>query len=444
SDYNTDVSKSLLLRDNDTVSLEFVTSERISTEVDLLGIWKPEVFFISGTTQLPADNISLQSTDANGRNWIARLKIDESEPSLSEKEVYLGFNVKVQDKSGNERIIEFRDDETSLTQILPETPVTQTMNTSGDRARVDTKHPEVTTVALTSSNSGANTEEFPDTRLVRDGDTLTLSFETSERISLESDFGGIHKPQVSFYSGEDEFVVSDENITLRDSDGDTGRKWQAKLLIDSSLAALSEKEGFLGFEVTVLDKAGNQRMIRFVDDETSLTQQTLDGEGDFITSIDTYRARIDTKAPILSGLSLASTNTGITDTDRSYVLLATTEDTLTLFFETSERIGTPEDGALAPEIEIHDNDSNKIGIGRVSVQSTDAGTERLWKAEFTVPDEEAFSNYEMDLGFQISVKDPSGNPRVIGFDELGTLIDETGTQTTQAPSNGARIDTKSP
>ena len=412
--------------------------------MDLLGLRKPEVFFISGTTQLPADNISLQSTEANGRNWIARLKIDEDEPSLSDKEGYLGFKVKVQDKSGNERIIEFRDDETSLTQILPETPVTQTMNTSGDRARVDTKHPEVTTVALTSSNSGANTEEFPDTRLVRDGDTLTLSFETSERISLESDFGGIHKPQVSFYSGEDELVVSDENITLRDSDGDTGRKWQAELLIDSSLAALSEKEGFLGFEVTVLDKAGNQRMIRFVDDETSLTQQTLDGEGDFITSIDTYRARIDTKAPILSGLSLASTNTGITDTDRSDVLLATTGDILTLFFETSERIGTPEDGALAPEIEIHDNDSNKIGIGTVSVQSTDAGAERLWKAEFTVPDEEAFSNYEMDLGFQISVKDPSGNPRVIGFDELGTLIDETGTQTTQAPSNGARIDTKSP
>jgi len=100
------------------------------------------------------------------------------------------------------------------------------------------------------------------------------------------------------------------------------------------------EEGFLGFEVTVLDKAGNQRTIRFVDDETSLTQQTLAGEGDFPTlNPSSYRARIDTKAPVLSGLSLASTNTGITDTDRSYVLLATTEDTLTLFFETSERIG---------------------------------------------------------------------------------------------------------
>ena len=149
---------------------------------------------------------------------------------------------------------------------------------------------------------------------------------------------------------------------------------------DSSLAALSEKEGFLGFEVTVLDKAGNQRVIRFSDDD-EFDPADLEGEGDFITSIDTYRARIDTKAPVLSGLSLVSTNTGITDTDRS-ALLATTGDTLTLF-ETNERIASPEDGALASEIEIYDNDSNKIGIGAVSVQSTDAGAERLWKAEFT-------------------------------------------------------------
>ena len=146
--------------------------------------------------------------------------------------------MKVLDKSGNERTIQFNDDGTSLTQVLPETPVTQTSNTSGDRARLDTKRPEIKTVAFTSSNTGANTEEFPDTRLVRDDDVLTLSFETSERISLKSDLGGIQKPQVIFYSGEDELVVSDENITLQDTDGDTGRKWQAELLINSSVDAL--------------------------------------------------------------------------------------------------------------------------------------------------------------------------------------------------------------
>ena len=90
-------------------------------------------------------------------------------------------------------------------------------------------------------------------------------------------------------------------------------------------------------------------------------------------------------------MSLASTNTGIADPDRSEVLLATTDDTLTLFFETSERIASPEDGSLAPYVEIHDADGMKIGEGTVSAQSTDAGTEKLWKAVFTVPDEEGLS-----------------------------------------------------
>ena len=67
----------------------------------------------------------------------------------------------------------------------------------------------------------------------------------------------------------------------------------------------------------------------------------------------------------------------------THVLLATTGYTLTLFFETSDG-SEPEDGALAPEIEIHDNDSNKIGIGAFG--SVDrCRNERLWKAEFTVP-----------------------------------------------------------
>ena len=134
--------------------MEFVTSERISTETDLLGIRKPEVYFISGDVELEVldQDIEPQDSDLSGTKWVATLKIDESESSLSDKEGYLGFKVKVLDKSGNERTIEFSDDVTNLTQSFPETPVIQTLNTSGDRARVDTKRPEVTTVALTSSN----------------------------------------------------------------------------------------------------------------------------------------------------------------------------------------------------------------------------------------------------------------------------------------------------
>ena len=54
-----------------------------------------------------------------------------------------------------------------------------------------------------------------------------------------------------------------------------------------------------------------------------------------------------------------------------------------------------------------------------------------------------FFNYEMDLGFKISVKDPSGNPRVISFDELGTLIDEK-PEDPEGQELTARIDTITP
>ena len=37
-----------------------------------------------------------------------------------------------------------------------------------------------------------------DTRLVRDGDTLTLSFQTSERLSTSSDVDGTREPLVYF------------------------------------------------------------------------------------------------------------------------------------------------------------------------------------------------------------------------------------------------------
>ena len=74
------------LRDKDTVSLEFVTSERIFTEVDLLGIRNRGLFHIR-YMQLLMDNIRLQSTDANGRYWIARLKIDERNRAIQIRRV---------------------------------------------------------------------------------------------------------------------------------------------------------------------------------------------------------------------------------------------------------------------------------------------------------------------------------------------------------------------
>ena len=129
----------------------------------------------------------------------------------------------------SERTIQFNDDGTSLTQVLPETPVTQTSNTSGNRALVDTKRPEIIEFALTSSNEGVNLD-YPDSRMVRDGDTLTISFESTERISTKDDLEGFRKPNVSFFFGNEELPVDVNNITKQlGHQGET--KWQAELEI---------------------------------------------------------------------------------------------------------------------------------------------------------------------------------------------------------------------
>ena len=77
---------------------------------------------------------------------------------------------------------------------------------------------------------------------------------------------GSREPLISFFNGLDELPVIDENITLQSSDTD-GTKWKAELLIDE-LSLPPNEEGTLGFKVTVLDKAGNRRVIEFSDDGT--------------------------------------------------------------------------------------------------------------------------------------------------------------------------------
>ena len=93
---------------------------------------------------------------------------------------------------------------------------------------------------------------------------------------------------------------------------------------------------------------------------------------------------------------------------------------------------------------IKDEDGDFLANTILTPQNSD-DNETLWQAQFQVPVNDInFNDLETDLGFHISVKDPSGNERILEFDHEGTLVDPTGTQTTQAPANAIRIDTKSP
>ena len=80
-------------------------------------------------------------------------------------------------------------------------------------------------ISVESSNSGTNLD-YPETLLVRHQDTLTVSFETSERISVQSDLEGVLKPMVSFYHIDKPLPVSDEFIKNITNDT-TGTIWKA-------------------------------------------------------------------------------------------------------------------------------------------------------------------------------------------------------------------------
>ena len=137
------------------------------------------------------------------------MKIEDHRETLNDREGFFGFKITIHDLAGNERIVEFADDGTNLVQSLPLETSTPTKNclapisnecsiNEGFRARYDLKKPEIMNISVESSNSGTNFD-YPETLLGRHQDTLTVSFETSERISVQSDLDGALKPMVSFY-----------------------------------------------------------------------------------------------------------------------------------------------------------------------------------------------------------------------------------------------------
>ena len=130
--------------------------------MDVDGSREPLVHFLSETDEIEASRITIQDGTTDGKSWKAELDIDESVAALEDKEGFFGFKITVFDKSGNERLVRFEDDGTGLSQIEPSgVDAFASVNQTGFRARFDTKHPEVEEIALTSTNSGENPDDFP-------------------------------------------------------------------------------------------------------------------------------------------------------------------------------------------------------------------------------------------------------------------------------------------
>ncbi len=306
------------------------------------------------------------------------MKIADHIETLDDREGFFGFKITIYDLAGNERIVEFADDGTNLVQSLPLETSTPTKNCltpisnkcsidEGFRARYDLKKPEIMSVSVESSNSGTNLD-YPETFLIRHQDTLTVSFETSERISVQSDLDGALKPMVSFYHIDKPLPVSDGFIKNVTSDT-TGTIWKAELTIDENSEVLNEKEEYLGFQIIVFDKAGNQREISFNDNGTELSQNIISDE-DSAENLTKKRVRFDTVLPNILHFSFSSTNQGSNSEDFPQTLLAKAGDNITLSFQTSERI---DNDSIFPEV-IFLNGNEQENAEQSSIIHTDNGT----------------------------------------------------------------------
>ncbi len=240
---NTDTSTATT---DDTVTLEFTSSEPIQT---------PAVTF---------GGISAATVTGSGDTWSATKTITAADVDGSA----VTFDISFSDLATNAG-----------------TPVTSTTDSSVVtvyQTAPDTTAPTLTVVSIESDNSN-------DTSRATTGNTITLSFTSSEPIGT---------PDVTIHGGA--ATVTGSNIT-----------WSATKAIAST-----DDDGAVAFTIDFSDLAATPNVG---------TQVTATKDGTGVT--------VDNTAPTLTAVSIVSDNT---DTSR-----ATTDDTVTLSFISSENIGTP-------------------------------------------------------------------------------------------------------
>ncbi len=235
----------------------------------------------------------------------------------------------------------------------------------GTSVTVDTTAPTLSLVSIVSDNT--------DTSRATTGNTVTLSFTSSEPI-LEPTvtFGGVDASAV--IGGDNTSWSATKTITSADADGST-----------------------VTFAIDFTDLATN--------DGISITGPT-DG-----TSVTVYQTAPDTTAPTLTVVSIESNNSN----DSS---LATTDDTITLSFTSSEPIGTP---------------TVTINTATATVTPAAPGSTTSWSAETTITSTDADGVVTFTIAFSdLAATSNDGTPVTDTTDNTGVTVDNT------APTRNSR------
>ncbi len=231
------------------------------------------------------------------------------------------------------------------------TPVTSTDDNTS--VTIDQMAPTLTAVSITSNNSN-------DSSLATTGNTVTLSFTSSE---------GILPPTVTFGGVAASAVAVGSNTS-----------WSATKTITSG-----DADGLVAFSISYSDLATNDGTpVTSTDDNTSVT--------------------IDQTAPTLALVSITSNN--------SNPSLATTDDTVTLSFTSSENILPP-----------------TVTFGGVTA-STVTGSNTSWSATKTITDSDVDGS---TVTFTIDYSDLAtndGTPVTGVTDGTGVTVDQPAPDTT--------------
>ncbi|MDP7463888.1 MAG: hypothetical protein QF614_05315, partial [SAR324 cluster bacterium] len=228
--------------------------------------------------------------------------------------------------------------------------------------RVDTTSPQVSTVTFASSNLSSD-PDYSDALLAKADDMVTLSFTTDERVG--SPVARINGQPVPVGSQEDEAGTADAS----------GTKWRAVYAVSVPEEGEAVDVNSVSFEIVSLnDPAGN----------------ALGATSNNTATTDSSRVRIDLSAPKVTVAKLFSSNTAVNTVEYPGYKLARPTDTVTLEFETGERVLNP---------------VAKINGQPVSVESQEdeAGTADAsgtkWQAEYTVATALLMSKYEHHQSF---------------------------------------------
>ena len=319
---------------DETITLQFETSERVET---------PSSLTINGQSMI---TVSSQSGDTTGKKWEAVTSVSGLSSDSEVSFVIAGF----EDPSGNPM-------SSSNTTYVDRT-------SDNSRIWMDVTDPHVTSAVLVASDSSLSRDiDRPGYQLALADETITLQFETSERVETPSSLT----------------INGQSMITVSSQSGDTtGMKWEAVTSV-SGLSSDSEVSFVIaGFE----DPSGNPMS----SSNTAYVDRTSDSS----------RIWMDVTDPHVIGAELIASDSSLSrDIDRPGYQLALADETITLQFETSERVETPSSLTI-----------NGQSMITVSSQSGDT-TGTLWEAVTSV----SGLSSDSEVSFVIAgFEDPSGNP----------------------------------